>query len=72
MLGVVNTVEWTADSVDAPRRLTMGGTGMAGMECSFAFTLEPTGDMSPTFTVVGDFEGALSKNARGEAVEKDG
>lgn len=72
MLGVANKVEWTADSVDAPRRLTMSGTGMAGVECSFTFTLEPAGDKSPTFTMVGDLEGALIKNARGEAVEKDG
>ena len=72
MLGMANKIEWTVDSVDAPRRLTMSGTGMAGVKCSFAFTLEPSGDKASTFTVAGDFEGALIKGALGKAVEKDG
>ncbi len=65
-------VEATVDSVDAPHRLSMSGTGMAGVKCSFTFILEPAGDDAAVCTVVGDFDGALIKGALGKAVAKDG
>jgi uncharacterized protein YndB with AHSA1/START domain len=71
MLGMANKLEWTVDKVDAPTSLTMSGTGMAGVKCSFEFTVTPSGDGSE-FTVSGHFEGALIKGALGKAVEKDG
>jgi uncharacterized protein YndB with AHSA1/START domain len=72
MLGMANKIEWAVDDVQAPNRLTMSGTGMAGVKCSFTFTLEPSGDNGSTFTVLGDFEGSMIKGALGKAVEKDG
>ena len=72
MLGMANKIEWTVDSVDPPNRLSLSGTGMAGVRCSFTFTLEPVGERAALFTVSGDFEGALIKGALGKAVEKDG
>jgi uncharacterized protein YndB with AHSA1/START domain len=72
MLGMANKIEWTVDSVAPPNRLSLSGTGMAGVKCSFAFTLEPSGERAALFTVTGDFEGALIKGALGKAVEKDG
>ncbi len=72
MLGMANKIEWTVENVDAPRQLTMSGTGMAGVRCSFTFILEPAGDNAARFTLTGDFEGALIKGALGKAVEKDG
>jgi uncharacterized protein YndB with AHSA1/START domain len=72
LLGMANKIEWTVDSVDPPHRLSLSGTGMAGVKCSFTFTLEPIGDNASLFTVTGDFEGALIKGALGKAVEKDG
>ena len=39
MLGMANKIEWTVENVDAPRQLSMSGTGMAGVKCSFTFTL---------------------------------
>jgi carbon monoxide dehydrogenase subunit G len=71
MLNMANKIEWTIVSVDAPNRLTLAGTGMAGVKAEFNFTIEPTGSGS-TFTVTGDFEGALVKGALAKAVEKDG
>ena len=71
MLGMANKIEWTIESVDAPRSLVLGGTGMAGVKAQFTFTIDPA-DGGSKFTVLGDFEGALIKGALGKAVEKDG
>ncbi len=71
MLGMANKIEWTIESVDAPSRLVLSGTGMAGVKAQFTFVIEPAGGGSK-FTVSGDFEGALIKGALGKAVEKDG
>jgi uncharacterized protein YndB with AHSA1/START domain len=72
MLGMANKIEWTVESVDAPTRLTVSGTGMAGVRCSFTFTIQPAGDNATVFSLAGDFEGALITGALGKAVEKDG
>ncbi|RJO72206.1 SRPBCC family protein [Nocardia panacis] len=71
MLGMANKLEWTVLAVDAPHRLTLGGTGMAGVRTEFSFDIRPNGAGS-TIVVSGDFEGALIKGALGKAVEKDG
>jgi uncharacterized protein YndB with AHSA1/START domain len=72
MMGMANKIEWTIDDVEPPNRLSLSGTGMAGVKCSFTFTLEPSGENGSIFTVFGDFEGSLVKGALGKAVEKDG
>jgi carbon monoxide dehydrogenase subunit G len=71
MLGMANKIEWTIDSIDAPRSLVLSGTGMAGVTAQFTFTIDPA-ESGSKFTVLGDFEGALIKGALGKAVEKDG
>ncbi|MGY2022059.1 type II toxin-antitoxin system Rv0910 family toxin [Nocardia gipuzkoensis] len=71
MLGMANKLEWTIVSVAAPHRLTLGGTGMAGVKTELTFDIRPNGAGS-TILVSGDFEGALIKGALGKAVEKDG
>lgn len=71
MLGMANKIEWKIEKVEAPRALTLSGTGMAGVKCQFEFSVTPSGDGSQ-FSVAGDFEGALIKGALGKAVEKDG
>ncbi|WP_067561939.1 type II toxin-antitoxin system Rv0910 family toxin [Nocardia acidivorans] len=71
MLGMANKIEWVVESVDTPNRLVLSGTGMAGVKVQFAFDITPEGTGS-TFSVSGDFEGALIKGALGKAVEKDG
>jgi carbon monoxide dehydrogenase subunit G len=71
MLGMANKIEWTIESVDAPRSLVLSGTGMAGVKAQFTFTIEPA-ESGSNFAVFGDFEGALIKGALGTAVEKDG
>lgn len=71
MLGMANKIDWTFESVEAPSRLVLAGTGMAGVKARFEFTISPEGSGS-RFTVAGDFEGALVKGALAKAVEKDG
>jgi uncharacterized protein YndB with AHSA1/START domain len=71
MLGMANKIEWTIDSVEAPRKLVLSGTGMAGVKAQFTFIIEPV-ESGSRFSVFGDFEGALIKGALGKAVEKDG
>ncbi|MGY4710859.1 type II toxin-antitoxin system Rv0910 family toxin [Mycolicibacterium sp. CBM1] len=71
MLNMANKIEWTVRSVEAPRTLSLGGTGMAGVKADFTFVIEPIATGS-RFTVSGDFEGALVKGALAKAVEKDG
>ena len=71
MMGMANKIEWTIESVDAPRSLVLSGTGMAGVKAQFTFTIDPA-ESGSKFTVFGDFEGAVIKGALGKAVEKDG
>ena len=71
MLGMANKMEWRVEEVDSPNRLVLTGSGMAGVKVKFAFDIVPSGSGS-TFSVAGDFEGALIKGALGKAVEKDG
>ncbi|TSD99292.1 SRPBCC family protein [Skermania sp. ID1734] len=71
MLGMANKIEWTVQEVDAPHKLVLGGTGMAGVKVEFTFQITPDGEGS-VFSASGDFEGALIKGALGKAVEKDG
>jgi uncharacterized protein YndB with AHSA1/START domain len=71
MLNMANKIDWTVLSVDPPRGLVLGGTGMAGVRAEFRFIIEPLGETAK-FTVTGDFEGALVKGALAKAVEKDG
>ncbi|MFZ1161247.1 type II toxin-antitoxin system Rv0910 family toxin [Mycobacterium sp.] len=71
MLGMANKIEWTINSVEAPRKLVLSGAGMAGVKAQFTFTIDPT-ESGSQFAVAGDFEGALIKGALGKAVEKDG
>ena len=71
MLGMANKIEWTVEEVDAPNKMVMSGTGMAGVKARFTFSIDPA-DSGSNFTVAGDFEGALIKGALAKAVEKDG
>jgi len=71
MLGMANKIEWTVEEMNAPSRMVMSGTGMAGVKARFTFSIDPA-DGGSNFTVAGDFEGALIKGALGKAVEKDG
>ncbi|MFD4352569.1 SRPBCC family protein [Nocardia sp. NPDC058518] len=72
MLGMANKIEWVVESVEAPNKLVLGGTGMAGVKTNFTFNINANPEGGSTVLVEGDFEGALIKGALGKAVEKDG
>ena len=70
MLGMANKLEWDIVAYEEQSKLTMAGTGMAGVKVEFSFLVEPAA-AGTKFSVIGDFEGALIKGALGKAVSKD-
>jgi carbon monoxide dehydrogenase subunit G len=72
MLGMPNTITWTVDEYDAPSRMSISGTGMAGVQVSFGFAVEPDGSGGSRASVDAAFEGQMIAGALGKAVEKDG
>ncbi|MCU1685076.1 MAG: hypothetical protein JWQ81_5815 [Amycolatopsis sp.] len=71
MLGMPNTIEWTVDELDAPSKLAISGTGMAGVKVGFALSVEAA-DGGSTATIDAEFTGQMIVGALGKAVEKDG
>jgi carbon monoxide dehydrogenase subunit G len=71
MLGMPNTITWTVEEFDAPHKLVISGTGMAGVKVSFALSVAADGAGSKA-TIAASFEGQMIVGALGKAVEKDG
>ena len=71
MMGMPNTIEWTVDEFDAPNRVSISGTGMAGVKVQFQLSVEPS-DAGSKATIDAEFTGAMIVGALGTAVEKDG
>jgi uncharacterized protein YndB with AHSA1/START domain len=71
MLGMPNTITWTVDEFEAPTKLVISGTGMAGVQVSFALSVEAVGEGSKA-TIDAEFKGQMIVGALGKAVEKDG
>ena len=71
MLGMANTISWTVQEFDAPSRLTISGTGMAGVKTRFTMSVAPDGNGGTTASIAAEFEGQMVVGALGKAVEKD-
>ncbi|MDT8910159.1 SRPBCC family protein [Amycolatopsis sp. PS_44_ISF1] len=71
MLGLPNTITWTVDEFEAPAKLAISGTGMAGVKVRFALSVEAAGEGSQA-TIDAEFTGQMIVGALGKAVEKDG
>jgi hypothetical protein len=71
MLGMPNTIEWTVDEFDAPTKLAISGTGMAGVKVGFALSVQAS-DSGSIATIDAEFTGQMIVGALGKAVEKDG
>ncbi|MQA25484.1 MAG: SRPBCC family protein [Micromonosporaceae bacterium] len=71
MMGMPNTIEWTVDEFDAPHKVSISGTGMAGVKVRFGLSVEPSGEGSKA-TIDAEFSGAMIVGALATAVEKDG
>jgi carbon monoxide dehydrogenase subunit G len=71
MLGMANTISWTVQEFEAPSKLTISGTGMAGVKTTFSLGVSSDGNGGATATIDAEFEGQLVVGALGKAVEKD-
>jgi uncharacterized protein YndB with AHSA1/START domain len=71
MLGMPNTITWTVDEVDAPAKLRISGTGMAGVKTAFTLAVAADGNGGSAVTIDAEFEGQMIAGALGKAVEKD-
>jgi carbon monoxide dehydrogenase subunit G len=71
MLGMANTISWTVEEYDAPQRMKISGTGMAGVKTTFTLGVAGDGNGGSTATIDAEFEGQLVVGALGKAVEKD-
>lgn len=71
MLGMPNTIEWTVQEYTEPTRLTISGTGMAGVRTTFALSVVSDGNGGSTATIDAEFTGQMITGALGKAVEKD-
>lgn len=71
MLGMPNTITWTVDELEAPAKLRISGTGMAGVETAFTLAVASDGNGGSTVTIDANFEGQMIAGALGKAVEKD-
>jgi carbon monoxide dehydrogenase subunit G len=71
MLGMANTIIWTVEDFQAPSKMTISGTGMAGVRSTFTLAVEPVGDGGSRVGIEAGFEGQMIVGALGQAVEKD-
>ena len=71
MLGMANTISWTVEEFEAPSKLTISGTGMAGVKTTFSLGVSSDGNGGSTATIDASFEGQLVVGALGKAVEQD-
>ena len=72
MLGMANTIVWTIDEFDSPKKLRMSGTGMAGVKVEIGIEVASDGNGGSTMNLATSFEGQMIVGALGKAVEKDG
>jgi uncharacterized protein YndB with AHSA1/START domain len=71
MLGMPNTITWTVEELEAPAKLRISGTGMAGVKTAFTLAVAADGNGGSTVTIDAEFEGQMIAGALGKAVEKD-
>lgn len=71
MLGMANTISWTVQEFDAPSKLTISGTGMAGVKSTFVLGVSPDGNGGAQATIGAEFDGQMVTGALGKAIEKD-
>lgn len=71
MMGMPNTIIWTVDEYDAPRKVSISGTGMAGVKVGIDLAVAPA-DAGSRFDLTADFAGQMIVGALGKAIEKQG
>jgi uncharacterized protein YndB with AHSA1/START domain len=71
MLGMANTIAWTVTEYEEASRLTISGTGMAGVQSTFTLSVDADGNGGTTAQIDAAFEGQMVVGALGKAVEQD-
>lgn len=71
MMGLPNTITWTVDEYEAPKTLTISGTGMAGVQVKITIAVEAAGK-GTKLDLSTNFEGQMIIGALGKAIEKQG
>lgn len=71
MMGMPNTITWTVDEYEAPKKMKVSGTGMAGVKVAITIAVEPAGE-GAKLDLTTDFEGQMIVGALGKAIEKQG
>ena len=71
MLGMANTISWKVEEFDAPARLKIAGSGMAGVRTSFTLAVASDGNGGSSVAIDAEFEGQMIAGALGKAVEQD-
>lgn len=71
MLGMANTITWTVEEFEAPNRMRIAGTGMAGVKTAFTLRVGGDGNGGSKVEMDAEFEGQMIVGALGMAVEKD-
>jgi hypothetical protein len=69
-MNMPNTIEWTVDDWQPPRKMAISGTGMAGALVTITLTVEPAGTGS-TLTVASSFEGQMIAGAIERAISTE-
>ena len=71
LLNMPNTITWTVDEFEAPKRVRLSGTGLAGVKVAISLDVAPHGAGSQ-LGIAAEFEGQMIVGAIGQAVEKAG
>jgi uncharacterized protein YndB with AHSA1/START domain len=71
LMGMANKIEWTVDEYRPPSKLSISGTGMAGVKVTFDLSVAASGAGS-TASIDAEFTGQMIVGALGKAVAKDG
>ena len=71
MMGMPNTITWNVDEYDAPNKMVISGTGMAGVKMTITIAVTPA-DSGSHFELTAAFEGQMIVGALGKAIEKQG
>ncbi|HWE91778.1 MAG TPA: SRPBCC family protein [Pseudonocardiaceae bacterium] len=69
VMGMANKIDWTINEFNAPKTVTIAGTGMAGVQIEFTLRAEPVGT-GTSATIDASFTGAMIVGPIGKAVAK--
>lgn len=70
VMGMANKIEWTVTEANAPKAMTIEGTGMAGVKIRFTMSVAPNGVGSDA-TIDAEFNGTMVVGPIGKAIAKN-